>query len=113
MITRSMCGKIEKNKVAVKFLEEIQANQIEQLENAVDDMEIDADLDETKVRGYKWYSQDTYQRCIGLLQQEQQREGEPSLTKQKVLDKCIEGTLKKLKEEKLPLYKIFMLTILQ
>ena len=68
------------------------------------DMEIDVNLEEVKLSEYKWYSRETYKRSMSLLEAERNFEG-ASFTEQDVLERCINGALNKLKEEKLPLYR--------
>ena len=76
--------------------------QIQDLQS--DDMEIDVNLEEVKLSEYKWYSRETYKRSMSLLEAERNFEG-ASFTEQDVLERCINGALNKLKEEKLPLYR--------
>ena len=76
--------------------------QIQDLQS--DDMEIDVNLEEVKLSEYKWYSRETYKRSMSLLEAERNFEG-VSFTEQDVLERCINGALNKLKEEKLPLYR--------
>ncbi|XP_073236449.1 uncharacterized protein [Porites lutea] len=68
-------------------------------------MDIDVNLEEVKLSEYKWYSHETYKRSMSLLEAERNFEG-ASFTEQDVLERCINRALNKLKEEKLPLYRI-------
>ena len=65
---------------------------------------IDVNLEEVKLSEYKWYSRETYKRSMSLLEAERNFKG-ASFTEQDVLERCINGALNKLKEEKLPLYR--------
>ena len=93
---------IEENLTSRKLIEEIKVQQIQDLQS--DDMEIDVNLEEVKLSEYKWYSRETYKRSMSLLEAERNFEG-ASFTEQDVLERCINGALNKLKEEKLPLYR--------
>ena len=61
---------IKENWATKNLLEEVKEKQ-----SSIFDMEIDVDLDEAKLREYKWYSHETYKKAMASMEAERKLKG--------------------------------------